>query len=135
MTYRIFQEVLKWPIFDKTSELLDLALGVILPGGMHYRNPGTYYMARWMAKAIITLQIYLFQTKFNLSTSKKKKIIYPNNVLYYRTLCYRLHICARSNISFINKHKLYVRIILIQKKSILSFLKYRMKDMLFIYVI
>jgi hypothetical protein len=44
-------------------ELLDLSiiyLGGVPPGGIHFRKPGAYHMAKWMAKAIYTLKLHLF---------------------------------------------------------------------------
>jgi len=58
-------------------ELLDLSiiyLGGVPPGGIQFRKPGAYHMARWMAKAIYTLKLYLFRTEFKLSKLEEKSL-------------------------------------------------------------
>jgi len=58
-------------------ELLDLSiiyLGGVPPGGIKFRKPGAYHMARWMAKAIYTLKLYLFRTEFKLSKLEENSL-------------------------------------------------------------
>jgi len=58
-------------------ELLDLSiiyLGGVPPDGIKFKKPGAYHMARWMAKAIYTLKLYLFRTEFKLSTLEEKSL-------------------------------------------------------------
>ncbi|XP_050520208.1 uncharacterized protein LOC126893767 [Daktulosphaira vitifoliae] len=66
----------KYPREDY-RELIDLAiifLGGIPPGGIQFKKPGAYHMARWMAKAIYALKIYLFRTEFNLTKNEEKSL-------------------------------------------------------------
>lgn len=59
---------------DDYREVLDLIiifLGGVPRGGINFRNPGAYHIARSMAKAIYCLKIDLFRTEFNLSNQRK----------------------------------------------------------------
>lgn len=52
------------------AELLLLAylfLGEIPDGSVNIRTPGAFHQARWMAKAIYVLKIYLFKAQFQLT--------------------------------------------------------------------
>ncbi|KAF0714990.1 Uncharacterized protein FWK35_00031556, partial [Aphis craccivora] len=54
-------------VFDTT------AIGVP-PQGIHFRAPGAYHLARWMAKAIYCLKIFLFRTQFKLTQKQEKSL-------------------------------------------------------------
>jgi len=59
---------------DDYLELLKLTvifLGGILPNGIHFKKPGAIHHARWMAKAIYSLKIYLFRKQFRLTVKKE----------------------------------------------------------------
>ena len=58
-------------------ELLDLViifLGGVPPGGITFKKPGAYHMARWMSKAIYSLKIFLFRTEFRLTKGEEKSL-------------------------------------------------------------
>lgn len=60
---------------DDYKELLDLTLiflGVIPRSGVKFRSPGAIHHARWMAKGIYSLKIYLFRECFNLTAKEEK---------------------------------------------------------------
>jgi hypothetical protein len=62
---------------DDYKELLNLAiifLGGILERGISFRTPGGLHRARWMAKAIYSLKIYLFRDQFKLSKKEETGI-------------------------------------------------------------
>lgn len=42
--------------------------------GIHFRQPGAYHLARWMAKAIYCLKIYLFRQQFKLTQREEKAL-------------------------------------------------------------
>ena len=48
-------------------ELSLIFLGKISPNEVHFRAPGAFHHARWMAKAIYSLKIFLFREQFILS--------------------------------------------------------------------
>ena len=55
--------------YREMIELCLLVLGFPLPNNTkqyHFRLPGAYHMARWMAKVIYCLKIYLFRNEFIL---------------------------------------------------------------------
>jgi len=59
---------------DDYRELLELTvifLGGILPNGIHFKKPGAIHHARWMAKAIYSLKIYLFREQFRLTVKEE----------------------------------------------------------------
>ncbi|KAL4104535.1 hypothetical protein QTP88_019830 [Uroleucon formosanum] len=59
---------------DDCRELLELTvifLGGILPNGIHFKKPGSIHHARWMAKAIYSLKIYLFREQFRLTVKEE----------------------------------------------------------------
>ena len=52
-----------------------LLLGCELPtGAYHFRVPGAYHLARWMAKVIYCMKIYLFRDQFQLTASERKHL-------------------------------------------------------------
>jgi len=61
---------------DDYRELLELTvifLGGILPNGIHFKKPGAIQHARWMAKAIYSLKIYIYFTS-NFGEQLKRKL-------------------------------------------------------------
>lgn len=82
-----FQEKLKnnFPIDDYKEflQLIVIFLGDIPPSGIKFRQPGSYHLARCMAKGIYCLKM-LFQNKFNLYAIKKS---YTDHLLCYKK-CY-----------------------------------------------
>jgi hypothetical protein len=62
---------------DDYLELLNLChvfLGGSSGNTVNFRAPGAHHHARWMAKAIYCLKIYMFQEQFRLTSSEKKGI-------------------------------------------------------------
>lgn len=60
---------------DDYKEFLELALvflGGNLPRRITFKAPGAIHHARWMAKALYSLKIYLFRKQFNLTKNEEK---------------------------------------------------------------
>jgi len=60
---------------DDYKELFELALiffGVAPPQGIHFKAPGAMHHARWMAKAIYTIKIWLFRSQFKLTVTEQR---------------------------------------------------------------
>jgi hypothetical protein len=58
---------------DDYKELLQLSLlflGEALPAGVMIQQPGACHRARWMAKVIYSLKIYLFRSQFHLTSNE-----------------------------------------------------------------
>lgn len=58
---------------DDYKEFLILTLiflGILPPCGVKFRIPGAFHHARWMAKAIYSLKIYLFRKQFKMTAKK-----------------------------------------------------------------
>ncbi|XP_047123055.1 uncharacterized protein LOC124806322 [Hydra vulgaris] len=66
--------------YKEMIELCLLILGFTLPshpaGGKpyHFRQPGAYHMARWMAKVIYCMKIFLFRNEFKLTSTEVKNL-------------------------------------------------------------
>ncbi|XP_044575051.1 uncharacterized protein LOC123258862 [Cotesia glomerata] len=59
------------------KELLELGfifLGAEPPSGIIFKQPGAVHHARWMAKAIYSLKIFVFRNQFKLSNSEMKGV-------------------------------------------------------------
>ncbi|ESO11094.1 hypothetical protein HELRODRAFT_167628 [Helobdella robusta] len=61
------------------KELVELCLLVLgypmqTDGKYHFRVPGAYHMARWMAKVIYCLKMYLFHNEFKLTATETKSL-------------------------------------------------------------
>jgi len=59
------------------KELISLAmifLGGADPAEVSFRAPGAFHQARWMAKAIYSLKLFLFQHQFSLTTNEKTSV-------------------------------------------------------------
>lgn len=69
-------------------ELVIIVLGGVPPKGVKFRKPGAYHRARWMAKGIYTLKIFLFRNQFNL-TKKESRSIAEINAFIVK--CYVVH--------------------------------------------
>lgn len=58
---------------DDYKELLELVvmfLGFNLPNGNRFRKPGASHHARWMAKAIYALKLFMFRDQFTISNKQ-----------------------------------------------------------------
>jgi hypothetical protein len=63
--------------YKEMIELCLLVLGFPLPDDAkqyHFRLPGAYHMARWMAKVIYCMKIYLFRNQFKLTAHEMKSL-------------------------------------------------------------
>lgn len=56
-------------------ELVLIFLGETPPKGIHFRAPGAFHHARWMAKIIYCLKIWLFHQQFKLTPREKNALI------------------------------------------------------------
>ena len=59
------------------KELINLCmifLGAADPSEVSFRAPGAFHHARWMAKAIYSLKLFLFQHQFTLTSKEKKGV-------------------------------------------------------------
>jgi len=52
--------------YRELLELTVIFLGGVPPRGIYFRVPGAIHYARWMAKAIYCLKIFLFRSQFRL---------------------------------------------------------------------
>lgn len=81
----------KWPR-DDYCELLELVLiflGEQIPNiNLKIRQPGAYHHARWMAKAIYSLKIYLFRNQFKLLVSEIKMLL---ELDVFIVKCYKIY--------------------------------------------
>jgi hypothetical protein len=59
---------------DGCEEFTELVifLGKTPPRGIHFRPPGAYHLARWMAKGIYCFKMLLFYQQLKLSTIEKR---------------------------------------------------------------
>lgn len=64
--------------YKEFLEVMITFLGGTRPGGNSFRMPGAFHQARWMAKAIYVLKIYLFREQYVLSS---------NDMLGIKDLC------------------------------------------------
>lgn len=61
--------------YREIAELCLLILGAPpLSGSYHFRAPGAYHRARWMAKVIYCFKIYLFMEHFKLTTKEQRSL-------------------------------------------------------------
>lgn len=61
--------------YKEFLELCQLFLGFIPSGGAKFRYPGAVHHARWMAKGIYSLKMYLFRGSFNLTDREEKGLL------------------------------------------------------------
>lgn len=57
--------------YRELLELIMIFLGDIPPRGILFRVPGTIHHARWMAKAIYSLKMFLFRDEFKLTAKER----------------------------------------------------------------
>lgn len=60
--------------YQEFLELVIIFLGGIPPRGIAFRQPGPYHLARWMAKAIYSLKLYIFKDQFKLNSKEEKAL-------------------------------------------------------------
>lgn len=62
---------------DDYKELLQLTLiflGLVRPENVSFRFPGAFHHARWMAKAIYCLKLFIFQEVFDMTTEELEAV-------------------------------------------------------------
>lgn len=57
--------------YRELLELVVIFLGDIPPRGISFRAPGAFHHARWMAKAIYSLKMFLFRDEFNITAEEE----------------------------------------------------------------
>ncbi|KAL4113207.1 hypothetical protein QTP88_016873 [Uroleucon formosanum] len=60
--------------YRELLELTIIFLGGVPPRGLSFKIPGAIHHARWMAKAIYCLKMYIFRNHFNLQHREEKSI-------------------------------------------------------------
>ena len=65
--------------YKEIIELCLLILGFTLPSHpiekqYHFRMPGAYHMARWMAKVIYCMKIFMFRNEFKLTATERRNL-------------------------------------------------------------
>lgn len=60
--------------YRELLELIIIFLGETPIRGIHFRQPGAYHLARWMAKGIYCLKIYLFRKQMKLTERENKAL-------------------------------------------------------------
>lgn len=60
--------------YRELLELIIIFLGETPSRGIHFRQPGAYHLARWMAKAIYCLKIYLFRQQFKITQREENAL-------------------------------------------------------------
>ncbi|ESO05645.1 hypothetical protein HELRODRAFT_171303 [Helobdella robusta] len=76
MNYSLLQMMRSDIDYKELVELCLLVLGYPMQtdGKYHFRVPGAYHMARWMAKVIYCLKMYLFRYEFKLTATETKSL-------------------------------------------------------------
>lgn len=60
--------------YKEFLELIIIFLGGIPPRGIRFKAPGAYHLARWMAKALYCLKIFLFRKQFKITQREEKAL-------------------------------------------------------------
>ncbi|XP_050526437.1 uncharacterized protein LOC126897076 [Daktulosphaira vitifoliae] len=60
--------------YQEFLELVIIFLGGVPQRGNAFRKPGPYHLARWMAKAIYCLKIFLFKNQFKLDSREETSL-------------------------------------------------------------
>ncbi|XP_039315242.1 uncharacterized protein LOC120359881 isoform X1 [Solenopsis invicta] len=60
--------------YQEFLELIIIFLGETPSRGIHFHQPGACHLARWMAKAIYCLKIYMFRQQFKLTHKEEKAL-------------------------------------------------------------
>jgi hypothetical protein len=60
--------------YKEFFELIIIFLGGILPRGIRFKASSAYHLARWMAKAMYCLKIFLFRKQFKISQHEDKTL-------------------------------------------------------------
>ncbi|GBP21071.1 hypothetical protein EVAR_11102_1 [Eumeta japonica] len=74
---KIFYQIETFQPRNDYKELLDLLcifLGGTPPGGIKFKAPGAAHHARWLAKAIYCLKIYMFNKQFHINQNEVLKL-------------------------------------------------------------
>ncbi|KAG7171644.1 hypothetical protein Hamer_G014784 [Homarus americanus] len=95
--------------YREAAELTLLVLGVNPPRGTHFLRPGACHHARWMAKIIYYLKIYMFSHQLELSIAEDAPV---NDLqLHHELLRYRAVDCevADAALAVASRHLWYIR--------------------------
>lgn len=60
--------------YQEFLELVIIFLGGVPPRGITFRQPGPYHLARWMAKAIYSLKLFIFKNQFKLNSREETSL-------------------------------------------------------------
>lgn len=60
--------------YQEFLELVIIFLGGVPPRGIFFRQPGPYHLARWMAKAIYSLKLFIFRNQFKLNNKEDQSL-------------------------------------------------------------
>jgi len=60
--------------YEEFIKLCMIFLGGADPAEVSFRAPGAFQQARWMAKAIYSLKLFLFQDQFTLTSNEKNNV-------------------------------------------------------------
>jgi len=71
--------------YKEFLELIIIFLGGVPVGGIKFKKPGPYHLARWMAKAIYSIKIYLFHREFILTKKEEKSLL---DLIIFIVKCY-----------------------------------------------
>ena len=87
----------KQPRGDYTElfELCLIFLGVVSPQSIHVRAPGAMHHARWMAKAIYSLKMWMFRSHFKLTATQQQG--FGDNCIFFS--CVYVKACSVASIA------------------------------------
>jgi hypothetical protein len=71
--------------YKEFMELVMIFLGKTPPRGIHFWPPGTYHLARWMAKRIYCFKMLLFYQRVKLSIIEKRGL---QEICCFTVKCY-----------------------------------------------
>lgn len=71
--------------YKEFLELIIIFLGGKPPNGTNFRQPGAYHLARWMAKAIYCLKIFMFKQQYKLIPREESAI---KEICCFIIICY-----------------------------------------------
>ena len=71
--------------YREVAELTIIALGDIPPRGIHWSRPGAIHQARWMARNLYALKMFLFAENLNYDRQVNRKL---QRIVTFLTLFY-----------------------------------------------
>jgi hypothetical protein len=82
--------------YKEFIELVIIILGETPPGGLKIRQPGAYHQARWMAKCIYCLKIFLLRSEFKMKNTEENAI---DRICAFIVKIYIKYWCTVTNVS------------------------------------